>query len=384
MKNNKLICIVLALLVCLTMAVSASADNENDLTFAVESPDSTVEIIEGAVVKAGEEITVAISIKENTGIKAAIAYVEFDSKVLEFVKSDNAIDELAVKALSDGKLSLTFGDPYIFDHSKQETISTTGTVVELTFKALAETDVDTAVSVTIKRANVVQADGSFKAEVAGGELNVHVVAKDHVCNAENVIVSENTKVEPTCTTAGKEADKYCAHCGALVAEGAEIAALGHGETEIRNASEATCAVDGYTGDTYCTVCGDKIADGEVIPATGDHAWNDGEITTESTCKDFGVRTYICTVCGATKTDEYTVKAEHTYGEWVVTKEATSAEEGEQTRTCSVCGEKETQSIEKLPEEKDNTVLIVVIVVVVVLAGAGVAAYFVLKNKKKQN
>ena len=77
--------------------------------------------------------------------------------------------------------------------------------------------------------------------------------------------------EPTCTTAG-EKTRTCA-CGETETE--VIPALGHGETEVRDAVEATCTTDGYTGDTYCTVCNEKIADGEVIPALG-HEYFDGE------------------------------------------------------------------------------------------------------------
>ena len=43
MKNNKLISILLALLVCLSMVVSVSATEETDLIFALESADSSVE-----------------------------------------------------------------------------------------------------------------------------------------------------------------------------------------------------------------------------------------------------------------------------------------------------------------------------------------------------
>lgn len=42
--------------------------------------------------------------------------------------------------------------------------------------------------------------------------------------------------------------------------------------------------------------------------------------------------------------------EHTYGEWTVTKQPTVSEYGEKERRCTVCGRKETESVEKLPED----------------------------------
>ncbi len=81
----------------------------------------------------------------------------------------------------------------------------------------------------------------------------------------------------TCTEDGSK-ERVCA-CGEKQTE--NIAATGHGETEIRDAVAATCGADGYTGDTYCKVCDGKIADGDKIPATKEHAFADG------VCKECG-------------------------------------------------------------------------------------------------
>ena len=115
-----------------------------------------------------------------------------------------------------------------------------------------------------------------------------------------------------------------------------------------------------------------------------HTWGEWNITTAPTCSNFGVQSRSCSACGVVE-DDASVPAtgEHKYGEWKVTTAATTEAEGEETRTCE-CGATETRPIAKLPAEpapKNNT-LVIVIIVVVVLAGAGVAAYFVLKNKKK--
>lgn len=337
MKNNKLISVLLALLVCLSMVVSVSATEEANLIFALESADSSREELDAAVVGAGEEFVVTVDIVKNEGFKNAILYVEFNAEKLELVNVES-LDAENVKVYESGKIyigpsnSWEAGDAY----------TATGSIAELTFKVLVETDEQIPIELNVSQKNVTNADGKANVvTVAGDILNVNAVSADHVCD-ETKTVEANAK-EATCTEAGKKADLLCAHCGEIVTEGEEIPMLEH-PYEAMVMKAPTCGEQGLELLT-CPVCGDSKV-GQQIAPTG----------------------------------------EHTFGEWQVTTEPTSEVEGEKTRTCSVCGEKETESIAKLPpvvqpEPKNNTLLIVVIVVVV-LAGAGVAAYFVLKNKKK--
>ena len=337
MKNNKLISVLLALLVCLSMVVSVSATEETDLIFALESADSSVEELDAAVVGVGKEFVVTVDIVKNEGFKNAILYVEFDAEKLELtgVKS---LDEENVKIFESGKIyigpanSWEAGDAY----------TATGSIAELTFKVKVETDEQITIALNASQKNVTNAEGKANViTVAGEALKVNAVSADHKCDANNT-VEANAK-EASCTEAGKKADLLCAHCGKIVTKGEEIPALDHTwESMVMKAP--TCGEQGMELDT-CSVCGESKV-GQAIPATG----------------------------------------EHTFGEWNVTTEPTVEAEGEKTRTCSVCGQEETEAIAKLPPveqpaPKNNTLLIVVIVVVV-LAGAGVAAYFVLKNKKK--
>ena len=337
MKNNKLITVILALLVCLSMVVSVSATEETDLIFALESADSSVEELDAAVVGVGEEFVVTVDIVKNEGFKNAILYVEFDAEKLELtgVKS---LDEENVKIFESGKIyigpanSWEAGDAY----------TATGSIAELTFKVKVETDEQITIALNASQKNVTNAEGKANViTVAGEALKVNAVSADHKCDANNT-VEANAK-EASCTEAGKKADLLCAHCGKIVTKGEEIPALDHAwESMVMKAP--TCGEQGMELDT-CSVCGESKV-GQAIPATG----------------------------------------EHTFGEWNVTTEPTVEAEGEKTRTCSVCGQEETEAIAKLPPveqpaRKNNTLLFVVIVVVV-LAGAGVAAYFVLKNKKK--
>lgn len=69
------------------------------------------------------------------------------------------------------------------------------------------------------------------------------------------------KKEPTCTETGE--DIYtCTKCNKT--EIREVAAKGHGETELVNVKEPTCEEDGYTGDEKCKVCGQIAKKGKKI------------------------------------------------------------------------------------------------------------------------
>ena len=338
MKNNKLISILLALLVCLSMVVSVSAA-ETDVIFALESADSSVEELNAAVVGAGEEFVVTVDIAQNAGFKNAILYVEFNAEQLELV-AVKSLDEANVSVFEIGKIYIGSGKSW----EAGEAYTATGSVAELTFKVKVETDEQITIALNVSQKNVTNAAGKANVlTVAGEGLTVNAVSAAHECDETNVVEKADSAVEATCTEAGKAVDMLCAHCGKLVVEGEEI------------------------------------------PATS-HAWGEWVVTTPSTCASFGVQTRTCATCGETETDSSKPMTEHTFGAWTVKTPATTEAEGVESRTCSGCGKEETQSIAKLPApvepEKNNNTLVIVIIVVVVLAGAGAAAYFILKNKKK--
>lgn len=95
----------------------------------------------------------------------------------------------------------------------------------------------------------------------------------------------------TCTEEGNIEYWYCEACGKYFSDEAltkeitkdetVVKAIGHGETELKNAKEATCTEEGYTGDTVCKVCGDVLQKGVIIQKLT-HIYQDGR----------------CTVCGA--------------------------------------------------------------------------------------
>ena len=70
-------------------------------------------------------------------------------------------------------------------------------------------------------------------------------------------------------------------------------ACAHANTSLQNAAAATCTQNGYTGDTVCSDCGAVIATGTTIPALGhDYRYN----VIAPTCTKEGYTEVTCTRC----------------------------------------------------------------------------------------
>ena len=188
---------------------------------------------------------------------------------------------------------------------------------------------------------------------------------------------------PTCTETG--IGRYtCSECGDSYDE--LIEALGHGETEIRNAVAATTENEGYTGDIYCKVCDALLEKGTIIermPEEHIHEYQ-SYVTKEATCLEAGEITYSCE-CGDVYTeeipatghqnieiknaknascslegysgDEYCAdcgtlleegrvieKTDHMWNEGQITTDTTCTEEGIRMFTCIFCGITKTEAI----------------------------------------
>lgn len=508
MKNNKLICIVLALLVCLTIAVSASATTEDDNGLIIEL-ESTLDSSKGpaTTVKPGETFTVTVDLKNNPGVMFYVGYVSYNAENLE-LKDIEAVDGVAVNKSPDeeGKLAIVIGNVGALMGGQYDVVTINGKIAVLTFevKETAE-DITSGNEITLenKKSNVVDANGKIgQIEIAEVEsIDPTVVTEGHVCDAEDLVTWG--AFEATCTEKGYEGDLVCPVCNKVHVEGKEIAAKGHeldeenyeiklaptcttagvkvlyckncdyteeqeiavdahepvfvtvpgydatcekdglsegvqcetckcwkevqevipakghdfqhmydidkatcgangteyvkcsdcGYETVREVAkkdheaidvakkDATCVEAGYEAGKVCSMCGMTMEGLTEIPATGVHSYGDWYITEAPSCGDYGTKVRTCSVCGETETDDKVpATGAHVYGEWEVTIEATTDSEGVKVRTCLYCDATETRSIDVLP--KDYTVVIVISIVVVVLAGAGVAAYFVLKNKKK--
>lgn len=414
MKNNKLICIILTLLVCLSVVVSASASEteteRGELVFTLETT-SRNETLGVPVVNSGETFVVNVNISANPGILYARIDVLYDSEVLELVQAVPLTNDVVAyaKETTTGEKAVVveYGDIFAaISESEGEypTTYVTGYMVALTFKVIGTVDAQSAITVPTEALYVISRNENGKGlaglvDISATGLNVNVVGKDHSCDAYDKIDLDNA-VLPSCTTDGKETDLVCSHCGAVYA-GETIAASGEHVYDMENGkvlTEATCTETGVMG-YYCS-CGDEMT--MTIDALGhdddnnDHLCDRCELqisehepgewvtTKEATCTEYGSRARTCNVCGEVETDDTVMKADHTPGEWVVTTEATEEAEGVETQYCSVCSAAlDTRSIEKLPESADNTVLIVIIIVVLVLIAAAIATYIILKNRNNK-
>lgn len=172
------------------------------------------------------------------------------------------------------------------------------------------------------------------ATICEGNLTVYAhwseIGDEHKHSYEYRVVTN-----PTCTETGM--GRYtCSECGNSYDE--IIEALGHGETEIRNAVAATTENEGYTGDTYCKVCNALLEKGTVIERlTEEHTHEyKSYVTKEATCLEAGEITYLCG-CGDVYTEEIPATG-HQNIEIKNVKAASCSSEGYSgDQYCSDCG-----------------------------------------------
>ena len=138
--------------------------------------------------------------------------------------------------------------------------------------------------------------------------------------------------EATCSAEGYTGDYVCTVCGEVVTAGSAIAKLAH-QTQVVNKKDATCTEAGYTGDTVCSVCGETVSRGSTIPALG-HT-TELRNAKDPTCTEKGYTgDYVCTRCGETIAYGSDIAAlGHEWNDGVVTKQPSCTESGERTFTC---------------------------------------------------
>ncbi|MBO4432843.1 MAG: dockerin type I repeat-containing protein, partial [Clostridia bacterium] len=145
----------------------------------------------------------------------------------------------------------------------------------------------------------------------------------------------DVQIFPLCEhTGGKATCHSKAKCELCGKEYGEFDATNHsGETEIRDSVDPTCTETGYTGNTYCLGCGVKLANGTEIAALG-HSFTNYVSDANETCTDDGTKTAKCDRCSATDTVlNAGSRLGHDFGEWSVTTPATCTEKGVETRIC---------------------------------------------------
>ena len=357
MKNNKLISLVLALLVCfsLVVTVSATTDNQN-LTLAVEANPSTLVY--------GDTIKVSVVTNENPGFLCVNYQILWDTSILELVSTDiaeSAFTEVEVNYQQKfNRVVTTVGDPYIALNKPQAAtkFTATGKILDLTFKVKEGADADATAKVYIANASYVDLNGNSVESLKVTDLEIKVLSSNHehksekpaTCTEAEICVACGTEMNPaaghkpgaeatcttaqtctvcslelaaakghtevvdqavaaTCTTTGKTEGKHCSVCNEVFVKQEEVPMTAH-TVEVVPAIAATCNTAGKTAGEKCSVCNAVLKAQEDVAALG-HNWNSswnnssssGHWKTCKTCgekKDFASHSMadgVCTVCG---------------------------------------------------------------------------------------
>ncbi|MBQ4503885.1 MAG: hypothetical protein II986_09480, partial [Alistipes sp.] len=193
----------------------------------------------------------------------------------------------------------------------------------------------------------------------GGEATCKEQATCSVCGAKygelgehGEAVEDDTAKDPTCTEAGKEADKVCSLCGELIEAGAAIDALGHNYTS-EVTKPATCDADGVKTYT-CGTCGHSYT--EAISAKGHgEAVKDDASYVAPTCTEAGKEAnMVCPDCNAILTEGAEIAAlGHTEGEAVRENvvDATLNAPGsyDEVVYCTVCNTELSRVTKEIPQ-----------------------------------
>ena len=268
-----------------------------------------------ASAKAGESVTLDISISSNPGFVSGKVTVTYDTAALELTGLSNV---------------MFAGDAYaptgMANHSSVDPVTGDGVLVSATFK-VKEGTADGAYNVSASVSGM--RDGNDALMTVNGGSGTITVTTPHT----HTFGEWTVKDAATCTTDGVEI-RTCA-CGEYETR-TGAPATGHTYGDWTVAKAVTCTTAGV--ETRTCACG--ASETKEIPATG-HTYGDWTVTKAATCTAAGVETRTC-ACGAAETKEIPAKG-HSFGDWAVTKAATCTAAGVETRTCA-CGAAETKEI----------------------------------------
>ncbi len=366
MQIKKILAIFLAAaLIFSATAVTAVAENNEIFKVGVEVISSAPIFSSSAPICCGDEITVRVSVDQNTGVSYLRTKLDFNNDYFELIEIKSN------KLFGSGETIKTFSDyvEYYINYSTKN-VSETGILFDIKFKVKENVCGDANFVIALSQNGnprnccyLVKETGALTPVPFEGdtvETLVHLIDYDnptvkeetctedgytrYICNNEgceyyfNVDVKEklghviNTLViKPTCFVDGYTLD-ICNRCDYY--EKYDFVSAGH--TYQPTVTEPTCTDAGYT--TYiCSGCNDSYID-DATEATG-HNYEPS--VTAPTCTEEGYTTYICSKCNDSYIDDATEATGHNYEPSVTAP--TCTDDGYTTHTCTVCEHSYTDS-----------------------------------------
>ncbi len=337
-----------------TIMTSAAVDSDAMPKAAVASSksDASQIIVDTKTAAPGEDVTVALSLKNNPGITGMVLRISYDSTALKLKLVEDKWSNLMYSQTLDV-------NPYkIMWFDGLNNVKTNGEVCNFTFTvnenaALKDYDIEVSYSEGDICDNLEQ-DVHF--DMVSGKITVKnptvdvtgvtlTPAKKELKIGETVTLT--SKITPDNATDKKVTYKSSNEKIATVDANGKVTAIAEGSADIT----ATTADGKYTATSKITVV---------------HVHNLVKVAKkDATCTENGnIEYYKCEKDGAmfadaegkkalTESDIVIKAVAHKFGDWNITLAATETAEGVEERVCGDCGKKETRSIPKLNPGDDK-------------------------------
>ena len=255
-------------------------------TNALDTPVST----SPKIINNGDDVSVEISVAQNTGISFLSFVVYYDVDALEYV------DYSSADLFGQSKGSVTVRDGYLWYklNLNTEISDKQGELLSINFKAKSGYCGNTKIYTALA-----QNSSANCARYESVSKNAHVpfVAGEDTFAIHSINASEGVVTNPTCTENGFTT-YICSTCNEEVV-GNIVDATGHTAADAveENRVEATCTDNGsYDSVVYCADCHTELSRENFVINTLEHKY--GETTViEPEYKQDGYSTHTCTVCG---------------------------------------------------------------------------------------
>ena len=324
-----------ATLIFSVFAVPVSAETTDILKVGVVAETTAPISSNPLVINQGEEVSVKVSVDENTGISFLRFVLYFNADAYEYVShASTGLFGSASIQVKNGYL--------IFFVSSNSEIAATGELFTVNFK-VKEFCGDT--QFTAELANGRESN-CCKFGEGSSKTNVPFVAESADVKLHAVDTEAGVVTAPSCEVGGYTT-YTCTGCGETVI-GNVVSAVGHtaAEAVVENNVDPSCTEGGsYDSVVYCSVCGAELNRETILVDATDHTAAEAvvENNVEASCTEDGSYDSVvyCSVCGdELSRDHIVIIAEgHQFGD-VVVYEPTSTSEGYSEKVCQICGHSE--------------------------------------------